>query len=102
MGFAGVVGATGWGLSAVALAGGALLYTKGGRPALKGALVSYLALSDRVREIAAESMERFQDILAEAEAEYHELRTTPQELTVESPTPLRVPRSPTARSRTHS
>ena len=102
MGIGSLFGAAGWGLSAAALAGGALLYTRGGRPALKGALVSYLALSDRVREVTAEALERFQDVMAEAEVEYQELRTAPPELPVETPTPLRASRARSGRSHTSS
>lgn len=93
MAVGGLLGVAGWGLSAAALAGGALLYTRGGRPALRGAMVSYLAVADRVREITAETIERFQDVFAEAEAEYRELRATAEELPVESPTPLRPTRA---------
>src|SRR3569833_195113 len=43
---------------------------RGLRPALKGAVKGYLALSDKTREWLAESGEQFQDLVAEAKAEY--------------------------------
>src|SRR5687768_9083221 len=43
---------------------------RGLRPIAKGAIKGYLALSERTREMFAETGERLQDLYAEAQAEY--------------------------------
>jgi hypothetical protein len=43
---------------------------KGLRPLAKGAIKGYLALSERSREMFAETGERLQDLYAEAQSEY--------------------------------
>ncbi|MDP8922816.1 MAG: hypothetical protein M3O34_08065 [Chloroflexota bacterium] len=65
-----------WGLGLVAVAGGALLMSRAGRPTVKGAIRGWLAgrdkaaeLGDQVRTFAAETGERIQDLYAEAKAE---------------------------------
>jgi hypothetical protein len=75
MGFGPLLGRLGWGLGAALLAGGGLIYSKEGRPLLRGALVTFLAVSERLTELAGETRERFEDVLAEAQAEYATLAT---------------------------
>ncbi|MBM2810280.1 MAG: hypothetical protein HW416_1039 [Chloroflexi bacterium] len=70
MGIRSLVRAAAWGIGVAGLAGAGLVYTRGGRPALKGAMVSYLALSDRMREIAGDTAERVRDAFEEAKVEY--------------------------------
>jgi hypothetical protein len=65
-----LVRAAAWGIGVVGLAGAGLVYTRGGRPALKGAMVSYLALSDRVRELAGDTADHVRDVFEEARVEY--------------------------------
>jgi Protein of unknown function (DUF5132) len=43
---------------------------RGLRPLAKGAIKGYLALQERTRELVAESNEQFQDLVAEAKAEF--------------------------------
>ena len=66
----------GWGIGLVAVAGGALLLSRTGRPAAKAALRGWFAGRDRVRDwtgqartLMAEAGERVQDLYAEARAE---------------------------------
>lgn len=40
------------------------------RPAIKGAIKGYMAVSDRVRVASEETREGLQDVVAEAKAEY--------------------------------
>jgi hypothetical protein len=54
--------------------GVSLLVAKYWRPALKGAIKGYMALSDRVREATAEAGEGMQDLYAEAKAEHEKAR----------------------------
>jgi hypothetical protein len=78
-------GATGvWGLGVLAVAGGALLLARGGRPAAKTALRGWFAGRDRARELGgqararlAEAGERVQDLYAEAKAEVGGVTATP-------------------------
>ena len=70
MGFAPFLGKLGWSVGAALLTGGALIYSKEGRPLLRGALVTFLAVSERLTQLAGETRERFEDVLAEAQAEY--------------------------------
>ena len=65
-----------WGLGLVVVGAGALLATRGGRPALKGALRGWFAardkaveVGDQARSFVAETGERIQDLYAEAKAE---------------------------------
>jgi hypothetical protein len=44
--------------------------SRGLRPAAKGAMKGYLALADRTRGMLAETGEQWQDLVAEAKAEY--------------------------------
>jgi hypothetical protein len=73
-----------WGIGLVAVAGGALLASKAGRPAAKGALRGWFALRDRTAELGtgvrtaiAETGERIQDLYAEARAEVAGEETAP-------------------------
>src|SRR5947209_5879601 len=67
--FGRLVGGAIWGLGA----GVALLVFRGGsdglRPAARSAIKTYLAASNRVRELTAETMENFEDLYAEARSE---------------------------------
>jgi hypothetical protein len=65
-----------WGLGLVAVAAGAFLVTKAGKPATKGAIKGWFAGRDKVRELSlsargafAEAGEKIQDLYAEARAE---------------------------------
>ena len=65
-----------WGLGLVAVAAGAFLVTKGGKPTAKGAIKGWFAGRDKVRELSqsargafAEAGEKIQDLYAEARAE---------------------------------
>ena len=72
-----VESATGaWGVGLVLVAGGALLASRAGRPAMKGALRGWFAardkaavVGDQARAFVAETGERIQDLYAEAKAE---------------------------------
>ena len=64
------------GLGLLILAGGALLASRAGRPAVKGALRGWFAARDKAaavgeqtRVLVAETGERIQDLYAEAKAE---------------------------------
>ena len=46
---------SGWGWGVGLLAGAAIVLGTQGRPLLKRAMVGYLALSDRIRELGAET-----------------------------------------------
>ena len=65
-----------WGLGLIVVAGGALLASGAGRPAMKGAIRGWLAARDKAavvgeqtRAFVAETGERIQDLYAEAKAE---------------------------------
>jgi hypothetical protein len=62
----GVLGGTSWGVGAIAIAAVAVV----GAPLAKQAIKSYLAATERVREMAAEATEQIQDLYAEAKYEY--------------------------------
>ena len=78
-------GGTGvWGVGLLAVAGGALLVSRGGRPAARAALRGWFTARDsargltgRVRGLAAEAGERVQDLYAEARAEVNATRDVP-------------------------
>ena len=78
-------GVTGvWGVGLLAVAGGALLVSRGGRPTARAALRGWFAaregareLTGRARGLAAEAGERVQDLYAEARAEVNATRDTP-------------------------
>ena len=75
-------GNAGWGLGVGLLAGAAIVLSKQGRPIVKGALVGYFTLSDRMRALAAETTEQVQDLLAEARAEYQERAIADEEIEI--------------------
>lgn len=65
-----------WGFGLVAVAAGAYLLTRGGKPTAKSAIKGWFAGRDRARELTAsarsslaEASERIQDLYAEARAE---------------------------------
>jgi hypothetical protein len=66
-----------WGLGA----GLVLAATRGGgqglRPLAKSAVKTYLAASERVREITGEARESLEDLYTEARAEHHEEEAPP-------------------------
>jgi hypothetical protein len=64
--------AGGWGLGLGLVAGGATILSKGARPLLKGTVAGYLVLSERARELAAQSVGEIHDLYEQARAEYHE------------------------------
>ncbi len=87
----------GWGLGL--LAGAAVVLSTQGRPLVKGVIVGYLALSERLRELGAETVEQFQDLYEEARAEYAGVRTDGDsaEMTItEEPPPSSSPPRPRA------
>jgi hypothetical protein len=66
----------GWGIGLIAVAAGALLISRGGKPVAKSAIKGWFAGRDKVRELStsarsavAEAGERIQDLYAEARAE---------------------------------
>jgi len=64
------LGSLGWlgvGLGAVLLVPA---LARGLRPVAKGTLKGYMALTDKTREVLAETSERWQDLVAEARAEH--------------------------------
>ena len=68
--------AGGWGLGLVAVAAGAYLVARSGKPTAKTAIKGWFAGRDRARELTtsarsalAEASERIQDLYAEARAE---------------------------------
>ena len=68
----------GWGIGLVAVAAGALLLSRTGRPAVKTAIKGWFAGCDKVLDMTAsargalaEAGERIQDLYAEARAEAH-------------------------------
>ena len=65
-----------WGIGLVAVAAGAYLVAKAGKPTAKGAIKGWFAGRDKVRELTqtargafAEAGEKMQDLYAEARAE---------------------------------
>ena len=65
-----------WGLGLVVVAGGVLLASRAGRPAVKGAIRGWFVardkaveVGDQARALVAETGERIQDLYAEAKAE---------------------------------
>jgi hypothetical protein len=93
-------GTGGWGLGVGLLAGAAILASKQGRPLVKGALVGYFTLSDRLRSLAAETTEQVQDLYEEALAEYRDHQTADEEVeivdVVEDEPPPPPPKRPRA------
>ena len=59
-----------WSVGWALVAGGALVFSREGRPLLRGAIVTALAVSDRVRGVPAVARERLEDIYQEAYSEY--------------------------------
>ena len=93
----------GWGWGLGLLAGAAIVLGTQGRPLIKRAMVGSLALSERIRELGAETVEQLQDLYEEARAEYQQSRVEYQDLragsdgeavtaTDEPPAPPRPPR----------
>src|SRR5215211_635408 len=68
---------------------------RGLRPVAKGAIKGYLALTERSREMFAETGERLQDLYAEAQSEYSGGNG------VVEPTPEPAPRKRAPRGETH-
>jgi hypothetical protein len=66
----------GMGLAVVAVVGAGLLAARGGRPLLKGAIRSYLTVSETVRGWSATVVEQAQDLYEESKAELAETATT--------------------------
>lgn len=104
-----IEGNSGWGLGVGLLAGAAIVLGKQGRPIVKGALVGYFTLSDRLRELAAETTEQVQDLVAEARAEYQERTSADEEVEIVDvvddeppPPPPKRPRAGRGRSRVAS
>src|SRR3712207_2454249 len=88
-------GGGGWGIGIGLAAGAALILGSRGRPLVKGAIVGVLSAQDRVRELAAESVEQLQDLYEEARAEYLEGRWSDDgilEVVEEEPPPPPAPR----------
>ena len=75
-------GNAGWSLGVGLLAGAAIVLSKHGRPLVKGALVGYFTVSDRLRSLAAETTEQVQDLVAEARAEYQERISADEEIEI--------------------
>src|SRR3954466_14958466 len=75
-------GGGGLGLGVGLVAGAAIVLAKSGRPVLKGALVGYFALSDRVKTLAAETREQLQDLYEEARTEYQDTLTAEDEVEI--------------------
>ena len=63
-----------WSMGWALVAGGALVFSREGRPLLRGAMVTALAVSDRVRAISTVTRDRIEDIYQEAYIEYASLR----------------------------
>ena len=59
-----------WSLGWALVAGGALVFSREGRPLLRGAIVTALAVSDRIRGVSAVTRERLEDVYQEAYSEY--------------------------------
>jgi hypothetical protein len=72
----------GWGIGVGLLAGAAIVLSKQGRPLAKSALVGYFTLTDRARVLAAEASEQFQDLFAEARAEYQDRTSADEEIEI--------------------
>jgi Protein of unknown function (DUF5132) len=96
----GVARGAGWSLGVATVAGVAVLAGKGARPLAKRAMVGYLLLADRVRELTAEATEQLQDIYAEAQAELAERGLSEagdaEDLQTPAPSRRRARRSPRA------
>jgi hypothetical protein len=92
-------GGGGWGLGVGLVAGAAIVLAKSGRPVLKGALVGYFALSDRMKTLAAETTEQIQDLYEEARTEYQDALAAEDEVEivdVEEEAPPPPPKRPRA------
>ena len=81
--FEAITGTGIWGVAVAAVAGVAIVGTRGGKPLLKTAIKGYLRGSDWVRTRVAESSEGLQDLYAEARYEHRSSKTTGA--TAESP-----------------
>jgi hypothetical protein len=73
-----VLGETPLGLGIAAAAVVAILGARAGKPLVKRAIVGYLALTERARELAAEAGEQVQDLYTEAKYEYEAERAAAQ------------------------
>lgn len=95
-------GGGGWGIGLGLVAGAAIVLGRQGRPLVKGAIVGYLSAQERLRELAAETVEQVQDLYEEARAEYQEGRSTEEgilEVIEEEPPPPPAPRPRAGRGR---
>jgi hypothetical protein len=95
-------GGGGWGIGIGLVAGAALILGRQGRPLVKGAIVGYLSVQDRVKELAAETVEQIQDLYEEARAEYQEGRSAEDgilEVVEDEPPPPPAPRPRAGRGR---
>ena len=91
-----------WGIGLGLVAGAAIVLGRRGRPLVKGAIVGYLSAQDRIREVAAETVEQLQDLYEEARAEYQEGQSTNDgilEVVEEEPPPPPAPRPRAGRGR---
>src|SRR5687767_5173576 len=93
-------GTGGWGIGVGLVAGAAIILGKQGRPLLKGALVGYFTLTDRVQSLVAETTEQIQDLYEEARAEYSDRVSAEEEIeivdVVEEEAPPPPPKRPRA------
>jgi len=82
-----VLGETPLGLGIVAAAVVAVVGARAAKPLFKRAIVGYLALTERARELVAEAGEQAQDLYAEAKYEYEAERAAAMDgaLPVEKP-----------------
>ncbi|MCA1596181.1 MAG: DUF5132 domain-containing protein [Chloroflexi bacterium] len=64
------LGLGGWALAVGAAVVAGPTLARVARPALKGAIKGYMAMSERVRVAGEETREGLQDVMAEAKAEY--------------------------------
>jgi hypothetical protein len=98
-------GGGGWGLGVGLAAGAAIVLARSGRPLLKGALVGYFTLTDRVKTLAAETSEQMQDLYEEARSEYRDALTAEDEVEIVDvedeppPPPPKRPRAGRGRAR---
>ena len=95
-------GGGGWGIGLGLLAGAAIVLGRRGRPLAKGAIVGYFSAQERVRQVAAETVEQMQDLYEEARAEYREGRSAEEgilEVVEDEPPPPPVPRPRAGRGR---